>query len=204
MAKVNKYGIKFDSELEVRYYELKMEQKVYFNYHFKHPIPMDFMDKGYKPDFLEFYYLDGKPIGVDDILPEKFVVKVIETKGYNQFSARLDGIIHNSMNNLVKADQIRLKLWLERNGVEIHRIERVEYQKIKYLMKHGWVDFKFKPSGLKDQWKKKCLATEDELKDAKKLIKRYKQYFLYIQKEKLTKIQATKLSELSKEFKEEL
>lgn len=178
MAKVKYNGITFDSDLEVNYYKELKKQKIKFKYHLPHRIELDFMEKGYTPDFV-LYLNDGE------------IIKIVETKGYNQFSFRVDGMIHNSMKKLIKLErgQLFLREWLEKNGISTKNLKEIQYQKVKYLKKHGFVDFSFKPKTLRDQWKENATAFEKELKLVKKELKDYKRYIEYLNKEKLTKSQ---------------
>lgn len=178
MAKVKYNNITFDSDLEVNYYKYLKEQKIKFKYHLPYRIELDFMEKGYTPDFV-LYLNDGE------------IIKIVETKGYNQFSFRVDGMIHNSMKKLIKTErgQLFFKEWLEKNGISTKNLKEIQYQKIKYLKKHGFVDFSFKPKTLKDQWKENATTLNKELKLVKKELKDYKRYIEYLNKEKLTKPQ---------------
>ena len=177
MAKVTYKGIKFDSELEVNYYKKLVDENVEHYYHHDNPIELPFMQRGYTIDFIELYH-------------EEKIIKLVETKGYNQFSARMDTIIHNSMKKLVKTEDGLefLRRWLISNGINYPDYE-IQYQKIKFLKKHGFVDFHFKPRGLKDQWKDKAIKFEGELKLANKRLKEFERWISYTKKDKLTKPQ---------------
>ena len=172
MAKEKKHGITFDSGWEVQYWEKLTKDGVEFKYH-----PNKFkVDKiNYEPDFLNY---EGNGI-----------VKLIEIKsGYNPYSQAKDNMLHSGLKSLVKYEQEYLIDYVQEYFSK-HDIIRVEYQKIKYLTKHGFVDFSFKSPTLKDAWKLKAINFEKELKEAKKKLKDYERWVDYTNKDKLTKSQ---------------
>lgn len=172
MAKEKKHGITFDSGWEIQYWEKLTEDGIEFKYH-----PNKFkVDKiNYEPDFLNY---DGNG-----------VVSLIEIKsGYNPYSQYKDNALHASLKSLVKYEQDYLINYIQEYFPK-HNIIKVEYKKIKYLTKHGFVDFSFKSPTLKDAWKLKATTFEKELKLVKKELKDYKRYIEYLNKEKLTKSQ---------------
>lgn len=179
MPKIKYEDKTFDSQLEIDYFKFKTELKdCELHYHHSYPIELDFMTKGYTIDFIEIYR--GKKI-----------IKLVETKGYNQFSFRVDQMIHNGMNKLIKTEngQKFFHKWLIKNNFLGYDDYTVEYRKIKYLKKEGFVDFSFKSPTMKDHWKAKCLAAEATLKLKNQDIKDVNRYFNYLQKDKLTKKQ---------------
>lgn len=191
MAKVKYDDITFDSDLEVNYYKHLMEKKVVFKYHLPYPIELDFMDKGYTPDFIEFY-----PVWESDM----FDCVIVETKGYNQFSARMDTVIHKTMNKIVATRNDMLRKWLAKNGVTVEYVRNITYQKTKYLKAHGFVDFSFKPPGHKDAWKNRATAAEEELKITKSNLKKALRLIVIANKPKLNKTERTRGEILKKEM----
>lgn len=191
MPKVKYDNITFDSELEVNYYKHLIEKGTKFIYHLPHPIELDFMERGYTPDFIEFY-----PVWESDMLD----CVIVETKGYNQFSARMDSVIHNAMNKITKTKNDMLREWLSKNDVDVNKIRNITYQKTKYLKAHGFVDFKFKPPGHKDAWKNRALIAEEELKIVNKNLKKALRLIELADKVKLTKSETVRAKLLFKEM----
>ena len=195
MPKVNYLGITFDSDLEVEYYKYLQDlyakgEIVDFNYH-PDSIPNLIGKRSYEPDFLVLY---------------KDHIEVIETKGYNPYSVRIDDQIHNVM--LSKSPE-----WL--GGYVIRNIynkiqrfapkskeweslamdKKVIYRKIKLIKSIGFVDFDFKnPNTIANKRKAKINDLSAELKELKEFKKNALRYFGYSLKlitgKKLTKSQA--------------
>lgn len=179
MPKSKKHGITFDSDWEVFYWEKLTEEKINFIYH---PSYMPLAGKSYEPDFLE--YDDG-------------VVTLIEIKStYNPYSRYKDDQFHMALKNLVKYEQDTLIKYCQDEFML--PVREVKYRKIKFLKKHGFVDFSFKSPTLKDAWKKKATELEEELKSTNKELKDYKRYVAYLQKAKLTKPQREWLAEFER------
>lgn len=173
--------IQFDSELEINYYKYLLDLKksgevVGFIYH---PASLQILNNNkYTPDF---------------IVEFKDEIKIIETKGYNQFSFQRDNMIHNIM--LSKSED-ELKAYVSSNGFTSNK--KVSYEKIKYLKSFGFVDFSFKnPNTLSNQRKNKILELGTEIKALKKEIKEWERYYKLSHKEKKL---TTKEVEFMREF----
>lgn len=182
--RVEAYGITFDSDLEVKYYEYLKERNIDFVYHPKKPIKIN-NKSTYTPDFIVVY--------TDRI-------EIIETKGFNQFSYMRDSMIHNVM--LEKTTDELLE-FLYDNGFVLPNVsgKDIVYRKIKYLKSQGWVDFDFKnPNTLANQRKQKVSELTQELKEANLKIKKYERYLSYLFKDKLTKSQREWKEQFEKEY----
>lgn len=159
--KLNYKNINFDSELEVNYFKLLEEKQkngeiIRFIYHPK-SIMISNKNK-YTPDFIV--------VSTDE-------VKIVETKGYSQFSFMKDNLTHNLM--LQKTEE-ELKEYVESNNVDTNN-KRVSYQKIKYLKAYGFVDWDFKnPNTQLNKTRAKRDELEEELKECKKKLKDYERY----------------------------
>lgn len=163
----------FDSELEVEYYKYLQEndEVIDFTYH-PTQIPNLVFKRSYTPDFIVEY---------------EDRIEVIETKGYNPYSFRIDDAIHSAM---LSKDEMWLKDYVAENGFESEDKE-VIYRKIKKLIKYGWVDFDFKnPNTLSSKRKEKVINLKCENQILKTRLKDYDRYFkLTIIKDKRTKKQ---------------
>ena len=174
-------AIQFDSELELNYYKYllvlkKSGEVVEFIYH---PQALQILNNNkYTPDF---------------IVEFKDEIKIIETKGYNQFSFQRDNMIHNIM--LSKSED-ELRTYVSSNGFTSDK--KASYQKIKYLKGFGFVDFNFKnPNTLSNHRKNKILELEAEVKALRKEIKEWGKYYKLAHKDKKL---TTKEVEFMKEF----
>lgn len=171
MAKEKKHGITFDSNWETMYWEKLTSDGTEFKYH---PDKIKVEKYNYEPDFL--VYLGSG------------VVKLVEIKsGYNPYSQAKDNMLHAGLKSLAKYEQDYLIEFVQQYFNDT--IAEVVYQKIKYLTKHGFVDFSFKSPTLKDAWKAKAIGFEKDLKEANKKLKDYERWIEYLNKEKLTKTQ---------------
>ena len=200
MPRINYNDLWFDSQLEVDYYKYLLEQQengvvLDFVYH-PSQIPNLIYKRSYTPDFIVLY---------------KDRVEVVETKGFNQFSFRIDDQIHNAM----KA----MHVWLLRDYVNenMPRFSKVKfdagsynviYKKVKYLKAHGWVDYEWKnPNTLSNQRKVKITELEQVLKEQSKKLKDYGRFVEYVLKiqdgGKLTKQQREWYMNFVKEFRKQ-
>ena len=182
MAKVNYENITFDSELEVEYYKyLKNNPEVLeFKYH-PISIPNLVGKRSYTPDFIVLY---------------KDKIEVVECKGWNQFSYRIDDQIHNIM---LSKDSKWLSRYVEEE-INTHikdytnfswysngSAQRVFYKKIKYLKAYGFVDWDFKnPNTIANKRKEKITELSSELKELRQFKKDTIRYFNLHNKSKLT------------------
>ena len=189
-------GIEFDSDLEVEYYKYLEEGTkngsiLSFKYH-PSQIPNLVGTRAYTPDFIVYY---------DDR------VEVIETKGWNQFTYRIDEQIHNAM--LLKTEDW-LREYVKENSNFVQSLilidAKVIYRKIKYLKSHGWVDYDFKnPNTLSNKRKEKISILEAELKDLKNFKKETIRYFTLInKKQKKKKNQQAFIDDYLKKIQEEI
>lgn len=169
-------GIKFDSQLELDYYEhLSSNQEVVrFTYH---PAQIAYLvgKRSYTPDFI-VEYADR--------------IEVVETKGYNPYSKRIDDAIHEAMK--LKSYEW-LAAYVKANGYDVQDKD-VVYKKLKHLQKFGFVDWDFKnPNTLANQRKVKLELQGTKLKELERFKAeaiRYLGYMLKMQKNvKLTKPQ---------------
>lgn len=183
MSKINKYGMLFDSELEVKYYEYVKDKCVYVIYH---PKPIQ-VTRGnmYTPDFLIWW---GDHI------------EIVETKGYNPYSKMRDDMIHQVM--LAKTED-ELRLYLELNGYNTQGAT-IQYKKIKHLKAYGFVDWDFKnPNTIANKRKTKIGEQRLEIADLKDFKKDADRYYSYLRKiknnEKLTKQQKAWFDNYEKE-----
>lgn len=173
MAKVLSYYngkmIKFDSQLEVDYLDHLQSQQDVLNVVYQPEIKVKISDKNrYTPDFWVEY-------------ADRY--EIIETKGYNQFSAMRDNITHNVMESLT---QDQLKLYA---GYLFKQDKKIVYRKIKKVA-IGFVEFNWKnPNTLSKKRKEKVVSLEAQLKEANNQIKDYERYFKYFFADKLTKDQ---------------
>lgn len=195
MPQVNYLGITFDSELEVEYYKHLQDlyvkgEIVDFNYH-PDSIPNLIGKRSYKPDFLVLY---------------KDHIEVIETKGYNPYSKRIDDQIHNVMlsktpewlggyviRNIGNNVQLYAPKFEEWESLAMNK--KVVYRKIKHLNSIGFVDWDFKnPNTQINKARNKIKTQKEELKELKEFKKNALRYWSYkfkqACKEKLTKKQA--------------
>lgn len=159
--KIEYRGIKFDSELEVEYFKYleKNDEVIDFLYH-PHQIPNLVYKRGYTPDFIVKY---------------EDRIEIIETKGYNPYSFRIDDAIHQAM---LEKDEDFLKAYIDENGFD--PTKKVVYRKIKYLQRFGWVDFNFKnPNTLANKRKDKISILNHQIADYKAQIKEYDKLFKY-------------------------
>lgn len=159
--KVEYKGKKFDSELEVEYYVSLIHNPdvVDFTYH-PTQIPNLVGKRSYTPDFI-VKYIDR--------------IEIVETKGYNPYSFRIDDAIHQAM---LSKDEKWLKEYAALNGFNDDL--KVEYKKIKYLQKFGWVDFNFKnPNTLANKRKDKISVLNHQIADFKAQLKEYDKLFKY-------------------------
>lgn len=175
MAKVSYDSITFDSQLEVDYYKHLKEQGYSFinkgilEYRKNRQCNTSVVDK--KCFFFHLQIpiqLAGTTYTPDFVLVENGEFTIVETKGYNQFSAMRDAIIHNQMKDLTPQ---YLRSWLDKNGL-ISKGQsfcaKVKYQKIKYLKAHGFVDFHWKnPNSLAKSRKRKLDEKAAETKQLK-------------------------------------
>lgn len=179
--------IQFDSELELNYYKYLLDLKkcgdvMGFKYH---PSSLQILKNNkYTPDFIVEF--------TDEI-------KVIETKGYNQFSFQRDNLIHTMMMSKTEEE---LKAYVSSNGFAGDK--KTSYQKIKYVKAFGYVDFSFKnPNTLANQRKAKVNELDAENKALKKEIKMWERYYKLIhQDKKLTPKQADFVSEFTSNKKD--
>jgi hypothetical protein len=183
--KVEKYGIKFDSDLEVQYFEYLRENKIDFVYHPHTPIKLNSKNK-YTPDFIVVY---------------NDRIEIIETKGYSQFSFMKDNMIHNLM--MEKTTDDLLEFLYNNDFVEPNVVGKdVIYRKIKYIKSYGWVDFDFKnPNTIANQRKNKINELTSELKEANNKVKKYERYLSYLFKDKLTKPQREWKEQFEREYR---
>lgn len=201
MPKINYKDIFFDSQLEVDYYQ-HLEQLqtsgevVDFIYH-PLQIPNLVYSRSYTPDFIVLY--------------KGSRVEVVETKGWSQFSYKIDDQIHNAMKALSRSelrdyvnknlDRFKnVKFRFNANGLE------VVYRKLKHLKAYGWVDYEWKnPNTLANQRKIKIEELEQVLKAQNKKLKNCERYIDYILKiqdgQKITKQQREWCINFVKEFK---
>lgn len=160
--------IQFDSELEIKYYKYLSDLK-------KSGEVVDFI---YHPSSLQI--LNNNKYTPDFIVEFKEEIKIIETKGYNQFSFQRDNLIHIIM---CSKSEDELRVYVSSNGFISNK--KVSYEKIKYLKGFGFVDFSFKnPNTLSNQRKNKILELETEIKALKKEIKEWERYYKLSHKEK--------------------
>lgn len=193
--KTNYDGKEFDSELEVEYYKYLKEggkngEVLDFIYH-PSQIPNLLPKRSYTPDFIVWY---------DDR------IEVIETKGWNQFTYRIDDEIHHTMLN--KSEEW-LREYVESNSNAVQKVlgngSKVIYRKIKYLKSYGWVDYDFKnPNTIANQRKNKIQELEKELKQLKNELKDFNRYYKLSRKSKLTLAQKMFIIEFMKKKDEEL
>ena len=186
--RVEKYGIVFDSDLEVRYHEYLSDKKIRFIYHPKKPIKIN-SKNGYTPDYVVFY---------------EDRIEIVDLKGFNQFSYMRDNMVHNAM---LEKTTDELLAYLYSNGItEDETIGKdIVYKKLKYLKSYGWVDFDFKnPNTIANQRKNKINELTAELKESNNKVKKYERYLSYLFKDKLTKPQREWKEKFENEYKESL
>lgn len=193
--KVKYKEIAFDSDLEVEYYKyleegVKNGSILSFKYH-PSQIPNLVGTRAYTPDFI-VYYEDR--------------IEVVEVKGYNPYSFRIDEQIHNAM--LLKTEEW-LKEYVRENSDFTQALmlidTKVVYRKIKYLKAYGWVDFDFKnPNTLSNQRKLKIDDLKQENKELRNQIKEWERYFKLSRKAKLTANQKEFISEFLERKRNEL
>ena len=193
--KVKYKEVSFDSDLEVEYYKyleegVKNGSILSFKYH-PSQIPNLVGTRAYTPDFI-VYYEDR--------------IEVVEVKGYNPYSFRIDEQIHNAM--LLKTEEW-LKEYVRENSDFTQALmlidTKVVYRKIKYLKAYGWVDFDFKnPNTLSNQRKLKIDDLKQENKELKNQIKEWERYFKLSRKAKLTANQKEFISEFLERKRNEL
>lgn len=188
MAKIKYNDITFDSELEVRYYNYLIENKINFIYHPKKSFYINSKNT-YKPDFIVIY---------DDR------IEIVETKGYSQFSFLRDNMIHNYMLEISIDQKLQ---FLYDNGFLESEVngKDIIYRKIKFLQSHGWVDFDFKnPNTIANQRKNKIIELTAENKELKEFKKKCERYFSYLKQinsgKKLTKSQLEWKNQFEKEY----
>lgn len=172
MPKVEYDGIVFDSELEVKYYQILKASNTNFIYHPKAKIKIT-NNNYYTPDF---------------IVKTQLGYQIIETKGYNPYSKMKDDMIHQVM--LAKTP-LELRSYIEEvvNGMLPNDVI-VEYRKIKYLKSYGFVDWNFKnPNSQINQARLKNKELKEDLKELSEFKKDTLRYFKYQFKSKLTKKQ---------------
>lgn len=184
--KTNYNGIVFDSDLEVEYYKylIDLSSKIDLTFIY-HPIPITLTRSDrYTPDFIVEY---------------QDRIEIIETKGYNQFSASRDKMIHALMR---AKDEEELKIYLLENSI-VAGSKKVIYRKIKYLKSFGWVDFEFKnPNTLSNQRKVKIQELEEKLKNISNELKNCKRYITLSSKTNLTAVQKRWMEDFKKELEE--
>ena len=174
MAKVEYAGIEFDSQLEVDYYKLLVDGMengsiLWFTYH-PSKIPNLVGKRSYTPDF---------------VVLSKNCAMIVETKGYNSYSYRIDDAIHQTMLGKDKKwiyNYIFNELPLQWVNYFLDKItvDEVGYRKIKYLQSYGFVDWDFKnPNTLANKRKEKILSQKDEIKELKEFKKNAERYFTY-------------------------
>ncbi len=188
-------GITFDSELEIEYYKylqegLKANEIVGFVYHPKQIIKL-LKKRDYTPDFIVWY---------------KDKIEIIETKGWNQFSYKIDDEIALTMKEK-EEDWLRNYVYENIDNFEgyfgkkehttkidiinhITSTKPVVFRRIKHLKKFGWVDYDFKnPNTLANQRKEKIEVLEEENKELRTFKREVIRYISYLKKSKLTKRQ---------------
>lgn len=175
MGKIVAYGKSFDSQLEVDYYNYLLSDTSVKSFKY-HPSQIKNLvgSRSYTPDFI-VEYADR--------------IEVVETKGYNPYSKRIDDAIHEAM-QLKSADW--LKAYVKANGFLEEK--QTVYRKLKFLKSFGFVDYDFKnPNTLANQRKAKLQSQGAKLKELevfKREAIRYWGYRLKMQKKgKLTKPQ---------------
>lgn len=175
MGKIVEHGISFDSQLEVDYYDYLFKDTNVKNFKY-HPSQIKNLvgSRSYTPDFI-VEYADR--------------IEVVETKGYNPYSKRIDDAIHEAM-QLKSTDW--LKAYVKENG--FLEDKQTVYRKLKFLKSFGFVDYDFKnPNTLANQRKAKLQSQGAKLKELeafKREAIRYWGYRLKMQKRgKLTKPQ---------------
>lgn len=188
MAKVEYDGIEFDSQLEVDYYKKLMEdmndgEVLWFKYH-PSRIPNLVGKRSYTPDFVVLY---------------RDRAEIIETKGYCQYSFRIDDAIHQTMLGkdkewIYKYIHFELPLRWADYFLKNVTVDDVSYKKIKHLKAYGFVDWDFKnPNTIANKRKAKINEQKDEIKELKDFKKNAERYFTYYVKlknmGKLTKAQ---------------
>lgn len=177
MPVIYKDGIKFDSELELLYYEnlqckYAKGEILDFIYH-----PMQIMQlvgkRSYTPDFIVIY---------------KDIVEIVETKGFNPYSKRIDDAIHEVMNT--KTEEW-LRDYVSMNTRMIPEGASVVYKKYKYLKAYGFVEWDFKnPNTIANKRKEKIETQKDEIKELREFKKNQLRYLKYMNATKpLTKSQ---------------
>lgn len=170
MGKITRDDLRFDSELEMNYYDYLVDNKINFIYHPNKTININ-SKNNYEPDFIEIH---------------SDVIYITETKGYNPYSKLKDEMIHNTM---IDKPISELNRYITSLGIEVGTKE-VIYRKIKYLKTYGFVDFNFKnPNSLLNTRRNKIKELELENKDLKEQVKNLTRYFNYMHKDKLTKKQ---------------
>lgn len=176
---IEKYGIDFDSELELNYFEYLTILGIQFSYHNYNPIKINLgRRKNYTPDFVIWDHSTA-------------TITIVELKGYAKWSANEDNNIMDFMKNKVETDQEFLISWLKENELYLTGY-KVDYQRLKYLKGHGFVDYNFKnPNSIANQRKSKIIELEAENKALKQQLKDFERYYSYLKKEKLTKAQKT-------------
>ena len=188
MAKIEYAGIEFDSQLEVDYYKKLIEglekgNILWFTYH-PSKIPNLVGKRSYTPDF---------------VVLSKNCAMIVETKGYNSYSYRIDDAIHQTMLGKDKKwiyNYIFNEIPLRYADYFLDKItvDEVGYRKIKFLKGYGFVDWDFKnPNTLANKRKEKINEQKDEIKELKEFKKNAERYFTYhikiVNNEKLTKPQ---------------
>ena len=188
MPKVDYNGTQYDSELEVEYAKYLMQNNEVLDYFYNDKLKrIDLgLKRKYTPDFL-VHYSDHW--------------EIIETKGYSQYSCRIDSEIDFRMKAL-SGDE--LKQYAEECiGIEIDK--PVIYKKIKYLKKYGWVDFKFKnPNTIANKRRKKIAELENELKETKNNLKELQRYLNYSFKQRKNKKLTPKQIQFMEEFEKKM
>lgn len=202
MAKVTYNGYTFDSDLEVNYYKelmSKLEQGEVKDFIY-HPTQIKNLvgTRSYTPDFIVVY---------------SDRIEVVETKGFNQFSYRIDEQIHNIM---LSKNEAWLREYVNENVKLFKKIDfdarsyRVYYKKYKFLSHYGFVDWDFKnPNTIANKRKEKILSQKEEIKELREFKKNALRFFDYWSKQqnnkKLTKQQrewfAKYVLETAKEIK---
>ena len=172
MPRINYKDIMFDSQLEVDYYkhleELQTSGEVVdFIYH-PLTIPKLVGTRAYTPDFCVEY-------------ADRY--EVIETKGWNAYSYRIDDQIHQYMKAKpeIWLANYCMTNWQKFKTTEFDIRKHCVYKKVKYLKAHGWVDYEWKnPNTLANQRKEKIVDLEKELKALKKEVDEFKRYVGYL------------------------
>ncbi len=165
MGKVYYEGIEFDSELEKDYYI--------------------HLQEGYKNgEILKFKYHPSQIhnlVGKRDYTPDFIVeyedrIEVIETKGWNQFTFRVDDIIHNTM---LGWNESQLECYCFSNDF-VATGKKYLYRKIKYLKAYGFVDYDFKNTNtIANKRKAKIEEQKNEIKELREFKKNAERYFKY-------------------------